>query len=145
MTAGEQLVIYSTLDSPNTALDHFKNITFNATFDGDIILNSGKWANIAIPVEGKKVKEYFLDWIEQETGRPAQDSVLLVKSFPSTDSVSGKYLTFVPGVTNPLSSGNFDLVVTDNGIKEITGFLIKMKDYSSFYNGVLSFHWDRND
>ena len=145
-TAREQLLSITTLTPPQSAKDMFLNVSTGAEhLFGDIILNPDKWANIAIPVEGKKVKEYLLDWIANETGHPAEDSVTVVKAFPATDTQSGSYLTFVPGVTNPASSSNFELVVTDNGKKEITGFLIKMKDYTGFYSGDLVFHWDTED
>ena len=118
---------------------------FAEATSGSVILNNDEWMDIAIPVVGKKVKEYLLDWIEAETGRPAEDSVLVCKALPSTDTVSGTYKAFVPGVTNPSSSGNFDLVVTDDGVNEIVGFQIKMKDYKAFYDNDLVFSWNAFD
>lgn len=143
MTAKEWLLRYSTLPIGTTARNHFLSI--NQDMSGDIVLNPNKWANIAIPVEGKRVKEYLLDWIAAETGKPAEDSVEVVKAYPATATQSGRWLAFVPGVTNPANSGNFNLVMDDNGAREIVGFLIKIKDYTTFYDGTLVFHWDRND
>lgn len=118
--------------------------------EGSILLNNNKWMNISVPVKNKKIKEYFLDAVlsEVQTQTPSaqiQDIVEVVKAFPASDESVGSYLTFVPGVTNPLASGNFNLVTTDNGTEEINSFLCKMKDYSSLYSGVIEFSWTTED
>jgi hypothetical protein len=118
--------------------------------EGSIRLNSNKWMNISVPVKGQKVKQYFLDNVLQivQTQTPSaqiQDIVEVVKAFPASDESVGAYLTFVPGVTNPLASGNFNLVTTDNGTEEINSFLCKMKDYSSLYSGTIEFSWSTGD
>ena len=144
MTVADKLLEMSTLSSGHTALEHFTHIS-TGSLSGAITLNNNAYMEIAIPVKGKKVKEYFLDWIADETGHPIEDSVEFVKTFPANDNSTGRYLVFVPGVTKPENEGNFYLVGNDGDSEEINGFLCKMKDYKAFYDGDLVFTWNSAD
>jgi len=110
-------------------------------YSGTIRLEPNRYQMIAIPVEGVKVKEYFLDRLATITDRPVEEIVELVKSYPSSDASSSKYQVFAPGVTNPESSTNFELVQTDGNITEITPFLVSMKDF----DGYIDFTWTQDD
>lgn len=117
---------------------------------GIITLDSNKWMNIAIPVKGYKVKEYFIDTIlaevqTQTPGAVASDIVEVAKAFPASDESSSKFLVYVPDITPTGAAGNFNLVTTDGANQEINGMLVKMKDYSGIYTGELTFSWTTGD
>lgn len=122
----------------------------SGTLSGSITLDSNKWMNLAIPVEGRKVKEYFVDAVlaivqTQSPAAIASDIIEVVKAFPASDESVNKYLVYVPDITPAAAEGNFSLVATDGANKEINGFLCKMKDYSALYTGEIIFSWDGND
>lgn len=151
MLASARLLELTALTGTQTARDHFMSITTGGgTLSGSITLDSGRWMNIAIPVEGRKVKEYFVDVVlalvqTQSPGAVASDIIEVCKAFPASDESISKYLVYVPDVTPAGAAGNFDLVATDGPNKEINGFLCKMKDYSGLYTGELVFDWNSVD
>jgi len=146
MTAQERMLALTGLTGAHSAEDHFMSITTGSgALSGSIRLDSNATMDIAIPVKGWKVKEYLLDWIANETGRAAEDSVRYCTARVANDASIGVTLAFVPGVTNPANDGNFLLVTADEGSEEITGFRIKMKDYSGFHADTLVFNWTTGD
>ena len=125
----------------------------NCEASGKIRLNARdggtRWQQIAIPVKNKKVKEYFLDWIddkikEYDDSKGVEDVVERVTAYPGN---LGKTLTFVPGSTPESAKGNFDLVMEDGtNIFEITGFYAVIKDYKDITDGEdLVFEWNMGD
>jgi len=57
-----------------------------------------------------------------------------------------KFLSFIPGVTNPTSENNFSLVMEDSGILEVLGFWAKVKDYYAITCGEdIYYEWDMAD
>jgi hypothetical protein len=146
---GDYKLILRTTDDDgdyNDKVEEF-SIAFDACSTGDtggsgvITLQPNRFQDIAIAVKGKKVKEYFLDKIEDIMGSPVSDYIELVKAFPSSDTSSNKYLIYVPGVTKDTNSGNFDLVQTDGDYTEITAFRVKTKDFE----GTIEIPWDSKD
>ncbi len=119
---------------------------FTSYQTGTISLDSNKWMNIAVPVKGRKIKEYFVDKVleivrvETPTAT-ASDIFEVLKAFPASDESVSKYLVYVPDITPNTSPGNFNLVTTDGTKKEINGFLCKTKDYSNVYSSTLEFDW----
>ncbi len=109
---------------------------------GVIRIQPGTTQNIAIPVRNKRVKEYFLDRLADVAGRPASELVKLVKARPASDDSVGKYLIYVPDVTNESSSGNFNLVTTDSAASEINAFLCETLDFGT---DPIEFTWDSKD
>jgi len=107
---------------------------------GTIKLQSNAWQMVAINRKAQ-VKEYFLDRLEQLTGSDVASLVEVVKAFPSSDDSKNKYQVFVPGVSNPASSSNFNLVTSDNGVDEINPFLVKTKEFS----GDIVLDWISNE
>jgi len=115
--------------------------TGGGSCSGTIILQPNQFQNIAIPVEGVKVKEYFLDKVADIIGAEASTVIELVKAYGSNDVNSNKYQIYVPELTNPLSGTNFELVQTDGTAKEITAFRVKTKDFT----GTIEVPWDTAD
>lgn len=127
-------ITFSECDSSNSS-------DGNGHSSGTIVLRPNDVQIIAVPVKGQKIYEYFLQRIEDITGGVASDYIKLVKAYPSSDESVGKYLVFVPGLTNPASSTNFQLYTTDGVHKEINGFVCETKDFS----GTVEFTWDSAD
>jgi len=123
------------------------DITFaNCSLDGisgtgKVLIQPNRWQMVAVPVN-KKVKDYFCDRLGNIANQAPEDLIELVKSFPSSDESHGKYLIYVPGLTNPDSSGNFNLMTPDNNIKEINAFLLKTKDFGT---DPIEYTWDVSD
>ena len=113
---------------------------------GKIHLQENAWQLIAINVEGKKVNEYLLDKLAEITDTDIENIVGRVSAYYGDQN---KFTSFIPAVTDPESSKNFNLVYTDTSndmeIKEITAFWIKMLDYKTYYNDELIFEWDSAD
>lgn len=151
MLASARLLELTALTGTQTARDHFMSITTGGgTLSGSIGLDINRWQEIAIPVTGVRVKEYFLDRVLstvqiQTPTATLEDIFEVVKAFPANDATQGTTLAFVPGVTNPAASGNFYLITQDGTSDEITGFLCKTRDYSNVYTGEIVFEWDSND
>jgi len=131
---------------------HEKTEDFTITFDvcgsgaegggaGTIILQPNRFQMVAIPVPGLKVKEYFLDKVAEIIGDDASTVIELVKSYPSSDVSEKKFQVFVPDLTNPDSSTNFELMQIDGDAKEITAFYVKTKEF----DGTIEVPWDFAD
>ena len=108
---------------------------------GTITLQPDRFQDIAIPVKGKKVKDYFLDAIADTIGSDVSDVIEFVKAFPSSDASDNKYLIYKPGVSEPEDEGNFELVQTDGDYTEITAFRVRTKEF----DGTIEFDWDTDD
>ena len=102
-------------------------INATATNKGTIRLESDRFELIAMPIKNKKVSEYFMQKIEEVTGKSADESIELVKAYPSNSVSSGKWMVFVPNVTKETNINNFKLVEDDNGTDAIVPFLVKTK------------------
>ena len=120
---------------------------------GKIKLNTedGKvrWQLISIPVKNKKIKEYFVDWLdskikEYDDTKDVTDVLERVTAYPGQ---LGKALTFVPGSTPEGAEGNFSMVMEDGtNVNEILGFWCAIKDYKSITDGEdLVFEWAQAD
>ncbi len=94
---------------------------------GIIKIESDRFEMVSIPVRGQTVHSYFIAKIEEATGKPASESIELVKAYPSNSLSKDKYIGFVPGVTNPAGSYNFKLVEDDAGDDAIVPFLVRTK------------------
>jgi len=79
------------------------------------------------------IKNYVMDQIEDKTGLAANTQVEFANTYPGD---LGVFRTYVPGVTNGLSTNNFELVYYDvSGAitrKEPMGFWIKTVTGASF-------------
>ena len=144
-----QLILRTTDDDgdSNDKIEEF-TVTFSTCGDGNgmggsgtILLQPNRFQDIAIPVKGKKVKEYFLDVIEQQIGKDVSTVIELVKAFPSSDASEKKYLIYKPGVSEPTDKGNFDLVQTDGAYTEITAFRVRTKSFTD----PIEYKWDSKD
>jgi len=115
----------------------------SAGMKGSIYLQKNAWMMLAVPKEGAKIYDDVIKPIEDEYGVDAKDIFEVFNAYPYTEGENGskrKFLSFVPGVTNPAGSNNFNLIYKDtNGEKEITGFWCKTKDYSG---DVITYNWD---
>lgn len=108
---------------------------------GKIVLQPNRYQMVAIPVKGVKVKEYFLDKIEDIIGDDANTVIDVVKAYPSSDVSDNKYMVFKPNLTNPDSSTNFELIQTDGDYTEITSFYVVTKDFTD----DIVVPWDASD
>jgi len=108
---------------------------------GTIVLQPNSWQNIAIPVPGVRVKEYFLDKVAAIVEADASTVIEVVKAYGSNDVNSSKYQVFIPDLTNPDSSTNFELIQSDGEAREITAFRVKTKDFE----GTIDVAWDAAD
>ena len=106
--------------------------------DGSIKLNPNVWQLIAIPVQNEKVYEYFVKQLEDKTGESEENILEVCNCYFGQED---KFRSYVPAVTNRLSSNNFPLSITDGIHSEITAFWVKMRDYTTFYNQDLIFEW----
>jgi len=123
-----------------------KNFECNSTGSGelsgqiklDVVANSINSQLIAIPVKGKKVKEYFLDWIDNkiksyDSSKDVSDVIEQVRALPEG---ADDWLVYVPGVTPEDNEGNFNLVIDDgNNIFEVVAFEVRIKDYKGITGG----------
>lgn len=153
MKASDLLLQYSSLDGVHKARDHFKSIKINSGKDGlsgSIEIESNAWMNIAVPVKNKRVKEYFIDRImdkirKQTPNAKDSDVFEVLKAFPNSDESTRKWLIYFPDLTPENSEGNFYLVSKDGDYDEISGFLVKTKDFTNIYSDPLIFDWDTKD
>ena len=111
--------------------------------------NKSKWQLISIPIRNKKVKEYFLDWLDNKiktynSSKGITDVIERVSAFPGN---LDEILTYIPGTTPETNSGNFDLVISDEiNVNEILSFWAKIKDYKSITGGEeIIFEWAAED
>lgn len=105
---------------------------------GSILLNPNVWQLIAIPIQSEKVYEYFVKQLEDKTGESEENIIEVCNCYFGQED---KFRSYVPSVTNRLSSNNFPLSITDGIHSEITAFWVKMRDYTTFYNQDLIFEW----
>jgi hypothetical protein len=114
-----------------------------AGMQGSIYLQKNAWMMLAVPKENAKIYEDFIQPIETQSGLTATDLFEVFNAYPYTEGPNGssrQFLSFVPGVTNPASSNNFQLIYEDlAGEKEISGFWVKTKDYAG---DTITFNWD---
>jgi hypothetical protein len=107
---------------------------------GSIYLQKNAWMMLAVPKEGAKIYEDFINPIESLTGQAGNQIFEVLNAYPYIDSQNREFLSFVPGVTNVLSKNNFQLIYEDqSGEKEITGFWCKTKDYSG---DTITYNWN---
>jgi len=115
----------------------------SAGMTGSIYLQKNAWMMLAVPKENAKIYEDFIKPIEDQSGLDATEIFEVFNAYPFTEGPNGssrQFLSFVPGVTNPASSNNFQMIYEDsNGEKEISGFWVKTKDYSG---DTITYNWD---
>lgn len=99
-----------------------------ASMSGSILFAKDQWMMVTVPVEGMKISD-VVSAIESKYGVAANTLFRVFSAYPSTDTQSKEMLDFVPGVTPIGSKYNFDLVMTDNGVKEIVPFWVKTLNY----------------
>ena len=107
---------------------------------GTIRLQFGGFQLIAIPVN-RKVSD-LVDLVASKTGLNDFEVIEVCNAAPGNAASVGSMFNYVPGVTNKLSSNNFDLIMEDGNIKEITGFWIHMKEHSTL--SYIDIEWDSN-
>lgn len=123
------------------------DVLITATLDGEytistsstsgiIRLNRGRWQLIAIPSKGK-VLDSFLEKLELQTGIPYGELVNKCLAYPGSVD---KFLTFIPGFTDPTSEHNFDLKYDDGGNLEITAFWVECKKWTHTTEDI-DFSW----
>jgi len=111
--------------------------------DGKILLNNNSWQLIAIPVRDVNVKDYFIDEIDRiiktyDDTKSVDDVIVRVSSCPGH---LDNFLTYVVGKTPYSNQGNFDLVMEDNNVQEITAFWVKVKDYKKITKEDIVYEW----
>lgn len=107
---------------------------------GTIRLQFGGFQLIAIPVN-RKVSD-LVDLVASKTGLNDFEVIEVCNAAPGNAASVGSMFNYVPGVTNKLSSNNFDLIMEDGNIKEITGFWIHMKEHPTL--SYIDIEWDSN-
>lgn len=104
-------------------------IVGGGSLSGKILLQKDKWQLIAVPKQGK-IYEDFVQYIETKYSVVGSDIFEVFNAYPATITQSSEFLSFIPGVTSPLTKHNFPLVMTDaNDEQEIIGFWCKTKNY----------------
>lgn len=107
---------------------------------GTIRLQFGGFQLIAIPVN-RKVSD-LVDLVASKTGLNDFEVIEVCNAAPGNAASVGSMFNYVPGITNKLSSNNFDLIMEDGSIKEITGFWIHMKEHPTL--SYIDIEWDSN-
>jgi len=108
------------------------------SLSGSILLQKDKWMLCAVPIDGK-IHEDFVQKIESKYTVSGGDIFEVFNAYPSTDSQSSEFLSYIPGVTSPLTKHNFPLKMVDStNSDEIIGFWIKTKNYAG---SELVFDW----
>lgn len=110
---------------------------------GTILIQPSNAQLIAIPKENAKLYEDFIQSIEKKYNVNAADLFESCNAYPSTASQQNEFLSFIPGVTNPNSKHNFQLVMDDGSSKEILGFWVLSKDYinDGVLDEVIEYEW----
>ena len=103
----------------------FPYSTIASVMNGNIKLQNDVWQLIAIPRMTTTVKEYFVDRLAAKYNLAAEDMIEICTAYFGDEN---KFRSYIPGITNPLTSNNFPLIYDDASSKEITGFWVKMKD-----------------
>ena len=147
---GNYKIILKTTDSEGSF--HIKEEIFDVQFKectggseagvlkGTLRLQFGGFQLVALPVN-KKVSD-LVDLIASKTGLKDSDVVSVCNAAPGINSDVGIMYNYVPGVTNKGSSNNFDLIMLDGNIKEITAFWIQMKEHNTL--SYIDIEWDSN-
>ena len=105
---------------------------------GTLRLQFGGFQLVALPIN-KKVSD-VVDLIALKTNKTDLEVVAVCNAAPGLNTDVGIMYNYVPGVTNKLSTNNFDLIMSDSNIKEITGFWIQMKDHDVL--SYIDIEWD---
>ena len=105
---------------------------------GTLRLQFGGFQLVALPVN-KKVSD-LVDLIALKTNKLDSEVVAVCNAAPGLNMDIGIMYNYVPGVTNKLSTNNFDLIMSDSNIKEITGFWIQMKEHNTL--SYIDIEWD---
>lgn len=149
---GQYKIILNTTDSEGSF--HIKEEIFDVFFkecsgkdvsqptalNGTLRLQFGGFQLVAVPVH-KKVSD-LVDLIALKTGLKESDVVKVCNAAPGANGFVGAMLNYVPGITNKASSNNFDLIIEDGPIKEITGFWIQMLEHDTL--SYIDIEWDSN-
>jgi hypothetical protein len=130
-----------------TNLDNFTHLTLYTVRDtGTILLQNNVWQLVTIPVEDKKVKEFFLDTLDNQIqlANPSKNITHYIEVVNTYVGHVNRFYSFVPYITNPNSEHNFQLAYTDPITNELefTAFWVKTKDYKSFDSNDLIFTWE---
>lgn len=112
-----------------------------SVLNGTIHLQNNVWQLIAIPRTTDKVKEYFVDRLSDKYGVPAEDMIEICTAYFGDEN---RFRSYIPAVTNPLTSNNFPLVYDDNSSSEITGFWVKLKDLTNLVPDInnITLSWE---
>jgi hypothetical protein len=128
---------------------HVPYVFDTASLRGKIAFEKDKWMLIAVPIKGKRVYDGVVKPLEDKYNVKGEDLFLVFNAYPATIKQSGRFLSFVPGVTSTTSEHNFKLMYEDedndgNKIYEITGFWAKTKNYTidSDDNKIAILEWD---
>lgn len=120
---------------------HLMKVPYTGTstsISGKILLEKDKWQLLAVPTTGK-INENFVQYIEQKYSVTGSDIFEGFNAYPATDTQSSEFLSFIPGVTSPLTKHNFSFIMEDaNGEQEVLGFWCKTKNYAG---DVLIYDW----
>jgi hypothetical protein len=149
---GQYKIILNTTDSEGSF--HIKEEIFDVFFkecngndvstptalNGTLRLQFGGFQLVALPVN-KKVSD-LVDLIASKTGLKDLEVVKVCNAAPGANGIVGAMLNYVPGITNKASSNNFDLIIEDGPIKEITGFWIQMLEHNTL--SYIDIEWDAN-
>jgi hypothetical protein len=139
-TIKELIVAASSAPPGSTIATHLNNLNAGGgggPSSGSVRLQRGVWQIIAIPVSGVNVNSYFLTTLATQEGENIEDLVEVVNTYRGD---LDRFLSFIPSVTNPASENNFPLMYNDQGNLEVTGFWIKMKNYTHTTNDLI-FSW----
>ena len=113
--------------------------SFSSIQKGSIIQIEKGWQLLSIPIKtgyfdkDKKVlvhktttlaniQNYILDQIESLYNVKAEYYISIANTYTGDNQF---FYNYIPGVTNPLSTNNFNFVYDDNGNEEYIGFWIK--------------------
>ncbi len=109
--------------------------------DGSILLQNNVWQLVAIPKTSEKVKEYFVDRLALKYSVEAEDMIEICTAYFGDEN---RFRSYIPGVTDPLTSNNFPLIYSDNANNEVTGFWVKTKDLTGIVPDVdnVIFEWN---
>ena len=119
--------------------DWIGSTSFSSAQKGAIIEIEKGWQLLSIPIKNgyfdkdKKVlvhktevlaniQNYILDQIESVYGIQASEYISIANTYTGDNQF---FYNYIPGVTNPLSTNNFNFVYDDNGNEEYVGFWIK--------------------
>ena len=125
---------------PYLVKTHLEEVIEERT-SGSIKIQNNVWQLIAIPREGAKVKEYFVDRLAEKYSLAPEEMIETCVAFFGSEN---RFRAYIPNVTNPTTSNNFPLVLVDDGIREISGFWVKIKDLDGKIGDIdnIIFDWE---